>query len=84
MSCGTGAFLIPYFVMLVVTGIPLFFLESAFGQFCSQGPVNVWRMVPILQGKTSIPVQSVRLVVNAQLCTKKNFFSFVFMTFVVC
>lgn len=51
---GAGAFLIPYFVMLVVTGIPLFFLESAFGQFCSQGPINVWRAVPLLQGKTTI------------------------------
>ncbi|KAM9361732.1 sodium- and chloride-dependent neutral and basic amino acid transporter B(0+)-like [Symphorus nematophorus] len=47
---GGGAFLIPYFVMLVVTGIPLFFLESAFGQFCSQGPINIWRAVPLLQG----------------------------------
>nr|XP_029134833.1 sodium- and chloride-dependent neutral and basic amino acid transporter B(0+)-like isoform X2 [Labrus bergylta] len=36
--------------MLVVTGIPLFFLESALGQFCSQGPINIWRSVPILQG----------------------------------
>lgn len=49
----TGAFLIPYFVMLVVTGIPLYFLESALGQFCSQGPINVWRAVPLLQGKTT-------------------------------
>uniref|UniRef100_A0A8C6PHN6 Transporter n=1 Tax=Nothobranchius furzeri TaxID=105023 RepID=A0A8C6PHN6_NOTFU len=49
---GGGAFLIPYFTMLVVAGIPLFFLESAFGQFCSQGPINVWRAVPLLQGET--------------------------------
>ncbi|XP_067442160.1 sodium- and chloride-dependent neutral and basic amino acid transporter B(0+)-like [Thunnus thynnus] len=47
---GGGAFLIPYFVMLVLCGIPLFFLENAIGQFCSQGPVNMWRAVPILQG----------------------------------
>ncbi|KAM4613796.1 sodium- and chloride-dependent neutral and basic amino acid transporter B(0+) [Polymixia lowei] len=47
---GGGAFLIPYFFMLLVVGIPLFFLESAFGQFCSQSPINVWRAVPILQG----------------------------------
>ncbi|XP_056157767.1 sodium- and chloride-dependent neutral and basic amino acid transporter B(0+) [Lampris incognitus] len=47
---GGGAFLIPYFIMLMLAGIPLFFLESAFGQFCSQGPINVWKAVPILQG----------------------------------
>ncbi|KAK5872706.1 hypothetical protein PBY51_013381 [Eleginops maclovinus] len=47
---GGGAFLIPYFLMLVLCGIPLFFLENAIGQFCSQGPVNSWRAVPILQG----------------------------------
>lgn len=56
-SLWAGAFLIPYFVMLVVTGIPLFFLESALGQFCSQGPINIWRSVPILQGKTTIRVK---------------------------
>ncbi|CAN9512333.1 unnamed protein product [Ophioblennius macclurei] len=47
---GGGAFLIPYFIMLLVAGIPLYFVESALGQFCSQGPVNIWRMVPLLQG----------------------------------
>ncbi|KAL0978123.1 hypothetical protein UPYG_G00166180 [Umbra pygmaea] len=47
---GGGAFLIPYFIMLAVAGIPMFFLESSFGQFCSQGPINVWRAVPIFQG----------------------------------
>ncbi|XP_040889390.1 sodium- and chloride-dependent neutral and basic amino acid transporter B(0+)-like [Toxotes jaculatrix] len=47
---GGGAFLIPYFLMLVLCGIPLFFLENAIGQFCSQGPINMWRAVPILQG----------------------------------
>ncbi|KAM4583098.1 sodium- and chloride-dependent neutral and basic amino acid transporter B(0+) [Fundulus diaphanus] len=60
---GGGAFLIPYFTMLVVTGIPLFFLESAFGQFCSQGPVNVWRAVPILQG-VGIGMMLVTLIVS--------------------
>ncbi|XP_071350440.1 sodium- and chloride-dependent neutral and basic amino acid transporter B(0+)-like [Trachinotus anak] len=47
---GGGAFLIPYFVTLFLCGIPLFFLENAIGQFCSQGPINMWKAVPILQG----------------------------------
>uniref|UniRef100_A0A3Q3LBR8 Transporter n=1 Tax=Mastacembelus armatus TaxID=205130 RepID=A0A3Q3LBR8_9TELE len=60
---GGGAFLIPYFVMLVVTGIPLFFMESAFGQFCSQGPINIWRAVPILQG-VGVAMVMVTLIVS--------------------
>ncbi|XP_069468964.1 sodium- and chloride-dependent neutral and basic amino acid transporter B(0+)-like isoform X2 [Ambystoma mexicanum] len=47
---GCGAFLIPYVIMLVLSGIPLFFMESSLGQFASLGPVLVWRVVPIVQG----------------------------------
>nr|XP_014351735.1 PREDICTED: sodium- and chloride-dependent neutral and basic amino acid transporter B(0+)-like [Latimeria chalumnae] len=48
---GGGAFLIPYAIMLALTGLPLFFLECSLGQFASQGPISVWKAVPILQGK---------------------------------
>ncbi|KAI1890543.1 hypothetical protein AGOR_G00154770 [Albula goreensis] len=47
---GGGAFLIPYIVMLAVAGLPLFFMECSLGQFSSQGPITVWKAVPILQG----------------------------------
>ncbi|XP_060926057.1 sodium- and chloride-dependent neutral and basic amino acid transporter B(0+) isoform X1 [Limanda limanda] len=60
---GGGAFLIPYFVMLVVAGIPLFLLESALGQFCSQGPINTWRAVPLLQG-VGVAMVMVTLIVS--------------------
>ncbi|KAM7401916.1 hypothetical protein PAMP_017193 [Pampus punctatissimus] len=60
---GGGAFLIPYFVMLVLAGIPLFFLESAFGQFCSQGAINIWRAVPILRG-VGVAMVMVNLIVS--------------------
>ncbi|XP_059507278.1 sodium- and chloride-dependent neutral and basic amino acid transporter B(0+)-like [Stegostoma tigrinum] len=47
---GGGVFLIPYSLMLGLVGIPMFFLESSFGQFASLGPVAVWKSIPILQG----------------------------------
>ncbi|XP_060688334.1 sodium- and chloride-dependent neutral and basic amino acid transporter B(0+)-like [Hemiscyllium ocellatum] len=47
---GGGAFLIPYIIMMAIAGLPMFFMESALGQFASLGPVQVWKAVPILQG----------------------------------
>uniref|UniRef100_T1J7F0 Transporter n=1 Tax=Strigamia maritima TaxID=126957 RepID=T1J7F0_STRMM len=47
---GGGAFLIPYFVMLTTAGIPLFFLELAFGQYASEGPITIWKISPLFQG----------------------------------
>jgi solute carrier family 6 amino acid transporter-like protein 5/7/9/14 len=47
---GGGAFLVPYIIMLAFAGLPLFFLEVAFGQYCSQGPITCWRAVPMFRG----------------------------------
>ncbi|NWX17034.1 S6A12 protein, partial [Aegotheles bennettii] len=48
---GGGAFLIPYLIFLFTCGIPLFFLETALGQYTSQGGVTAWRKIcPILEG----------------------------------
>jgi len=47
---GGGAFLIPYFTMLVVCGLPIFFMELAFGQFASLGPIAIWKVCPIFKG----------------------------------
>ncbi|BHF74122.1 hypothetical protein SprV_0401720600 [Sparganum proliferum] len=47
---GGGAFLIPYVIMLAVMGLPLFFLEFAFGQFASVGPVSIWSISPLFKG----------------------------------
>jgi len=40
-----GAFLIPYFVMLAIEGIPIFYLELAIGQRLRKGAIGVWNQV---------------------------------------
>uniref|UniRef100_A0A8C2T6I0 Transporter n=1 Tax=Coturnix japonica TaxID=93934 RepID=A0A8C2T6I0_COTJA len=47
---GGGAFLVPYFIMLAICGIPIFFMELSLGQFASQGPLAVWKISPLFKG----------------------------------
>ncbi|KAM9781712.1 sodium-dependent proline transporter isoform X1 [Syngnathus typhle] len=47
---GGGVFLIPYFIMLFVTGVPLFLMELCLGQYGAAGPVTVWKCCPLLKG----------------------------------
>lgn len=48
----SGAFLLPYSIMLVVGGIPLFYMELALGQHNRKGAITCWgRLVPLFKGK---------------------------------
>ena len=60
----TGAFLIPYVIMLALVGLPLFFMELAFGQFASLGPITIWRINPLFKGKKSITIWRINLGLN--------------------
>uniref|UniRef100_A0AAR2M0H2 Transporter n=1 Tax=Pygocentrus nattereri TaxID=42514 RepID=A0AAR2M0H2_PYGNA len=42
---GGGAFLLLYIVLMVLVGVPLFFLELAAGQHIRQGSIGVWRHI---------------------------------------
>lgn len=47
---GGGAFLLPYFILLILIGKPMYFLEVAIGQFCNLGPFSVWKCFPLAKG----------------------------------
>ncbi|KRZ79338.1 Sodium-dependent dopamine transporter, partial [Trichinella papuae] len=48
---GGGAFLIPYLIMLMLTGIPLFYMELVLGQYFRKGAITTWGNVcPLFKG----------------------------------
>ncbi|XP_055372374.1 sodium-dependent serotonin transporter [Condylostylus longicornis] len=48
---GGGAFLIPYCIMFLFGGLPLFYMELALGQFHRCGCLSIWkRICPALKG----------------------------------
>ncbi|XP_046548879.1 sodium- and chloride-dependent creatine transporter 1-like [Haliotis rubra] len=47
---GGGAFLIPFILLLLITGFPSFFLESIISQFSGKGAKQVWSFCPLFKG----------------------------------
>lgn len=47
---GGGAFLLPYVILMLLVGKPMYFMEVAVGQFTSLGPMSIWRCLPIAKG----------------------------------
>lgn len=47
---GGGAFLIPYIIVLIIIGKPMYYLEMAIGQFTSRSSIKIWEVSPILRG----------------------------------
>lgn len=48
---GGGAFLIPYLVVLLLVGRPVYYLEVIIGQFSSRGCIGALNMAPIMKGE---------------------------------
>ncbi|VDK36455.1 unnamed protein product [Gongylonema pulchrum] len=48
---GGGAFLIPYTLMVVLAGIPLFYMELSLGQYYKKGAITTWGWIcPLFKG----------------------------------
>lgn len=47
---GGGAFVIPYIIVLLIIGRPVYYLEILVGQFSGRGCIKAFSMAPILKG----------------------------------
>lgn len=47
---GGGAFVIPYIIVLIVVGKPIYYLEMLIGQFSSRGNIKVYDISPAMRG----------------------------------
>jgi len=61
---GGGTFLIPYFIILVTLGIPMFFLELTLGQWAGSSCTVIFRkMFPVLKG-LGYGMLSINIIIN--------------------
>ena len=61
--CVSGAFLIPYFIMLAFMGLPLFYLELAVGQRLRKGALGAWHQISPNLGGVGVSSAVVSFVV---------------------
>uniref|UniRef100_UPI00358F7F40 sodium- and chloride-dependent creatine transporter 1-like isoform X2 n=1 Tax=Myxine glutinosa TaxID=7769 RepID=UPI00358F7F40 len=47
---GGGVFLIPYVLMVVISGMPCFVMEVSLGQFMRKGGIAMWGIAPLFRG----------------------------------
>lgn len=47
---GGGAFVIPYIIVLLLVGKPVYYMEMIIGQFSSRGSVKIYDCAPIMRG----------------------------------
>lgn len=48
----SGAFLIPYFIMVFCGALPILLLEIGLGQYMSRGGLKSWIICPLFQGSS--------------------------------
>lgn len=74
----SGAFLIPFFIVLIFCGVPLYFLEVSLGQFTGKSPVVVWSICPLLKGIRFYSLSITAIHQNITILYSGFFFNYLF------
>uniref|UniRef100_A0A8C0HKH4 Uncharacterized protein n=1 Tax=Buteo japonicus TaxID=224669 RepID=A0A8C0HKH4_9AVES len=62
-----GVFLILYFILSLIIGLPLFLMELSLGQYGATGPITVWKCCPLLKG-----IGIAMLITSSLVCVYYN------------
>lgn len=77
-----GVFFIPYILFMCTCGVPLFFLETALGQYTNQGGITCWRRIcPLFQGWHKPTYGALSLIMQCSACVMVIFFNLGFYLF---
>ena len=79
---GGGTFIFPYIIMLLIVGLPIFFMEMVFGQYAGLSATKIYgRLAPILRGM-GFGVVTIPTIVNFYYTVIMAYaFYFLFMGF---
>ncbi|XP_077288856.1 sodium- and chloride-dependent glycine transporter 1-like [Arctopsyche grandis] len=79
---GGGAFLIPYLIMLIVIGLPIFYLELYCGQYSAIGPIDVFsRIAPGFWGLGYCTLMVITLIIMYYMIIVAWTLYYTFMSF---
>ncbi|XP_055906728.1 sodium-dependent nutrient amino acid transporter 1 isoform X1 [Eupeodes corollae] len=65
---GGGAFVIPYIIVLLLIGRPVYYMEVIIGQFSSRGCIEAFDMAPIMRGIAYGQVYATALATTYYAC----------------
>uniref|UniRef100_A0A1B0G9S9 Transporter n=1 Tax=Glossina morsitans morsitans TaxID=37546 RepID=A0A1B0G9S9_GLOMM len=65
---GGGAFVIPYIIVLLLIGRPVYYMEVIIGQFASRGCIQAFDMVPLMKGIAYGQVYATALATTYYAC----------------
>lgn len=78
---GGGAFVLPYLVVLVLIGRPMYYLEMAIGQFMNKGAIKIWECAPLMKGIGMAQVIGIFFIVSYYAALLALTFSYLVSSF---